>query len=278
MKKAAAAALAVLLLLTAGCGITEKSSVDVPVLMYHSVGYEENNSYVVTPEQFRRQMELLKENGYTAIDFSQLVDFVENGTALPEKPIVITLDDGYEDNYLNAYPVLKELGMKATVNAVGVHIGKDTYRDTDIAIRSHFSAEQGKEMIASGLIDIQMHSYDLHRVELDEDYRFGAGQLEGESDGEYRELFSQDTLKCMEVLKESFGTEPFVYAYPQGEYNELSEAVLRELGIKVSLTVTGGVNKVTQGDEDSLMAMYRIDVYSTMDDDVFLSSVSQDGM
>ena len=268
----------------AGCGMESSDQdsrkyVDVPVLMYHSIGYTENNSYVVTPEKFKHQMELLKENGYTTVTFDELVNYVETGAKLPEKPIAVTFDDGYLDNYQYAYPILKELGMKATINTVGIFIGADTYKDTGNEIMPHFNAEQGKEMLDSGVIDLQLHSYDLHRDPMDEDYRFGTEQPEGESDEEYRQILTEDTDKCKDIFVEAFGMDDedlFVYAYPQGAYNEISEEVMSQLNIKVTLTVKPGMNRVEKGVGDSLREMYRFDVYSTMDDEEFLYNASRE--
>ena len=66
-------------------------------------------------DQFREQMEYLHNQGYNTITLAQLYDYLENGTELPNKPIVITFDDGYVDNYKNVLPILKEYNMKATL-------------------------------------------------------------------------------------------------------------------------------------------------------------------
>ena len=85
-------------------------SVQVPVLMYHDVSYL-GRGYSKTPEIFEKQMQELKDAGFHTVFFSQVIDYVENGTPLPEKPIVITFDDGYATNYTYVYPILQKLGM-----------------------------------------------------------------------------------------------------------------------------------------------------------------------
>lgn len=283
MKKLVCAVMAAfMILLLPGCDSKEENTdprdyVDVPVLMYHSIGYVEDNSYVVTPEKFRHQMELLKENGYTTVTFDELINYVESGTQLPDKPVAVTFDDGYLDNYQYAYPILKELGMKATINVIGVMIGADTYKDTGVPIMPHFGLEEGREMEESGVIDLQMHSYDMHQSELDQDYRFGTSQKDGESNDEYKLLLERDTELCKNILMEGFGLEDkdlYVYAYPQGAYNQLSEEIMGLMGVKVTLTVTPGMNRVEKGNGESLTEMKRFDVYSTMDDEEFLYDLS----
>ena len=77
---------------------TPGKSVQVPVLMYHDVSYL-GYGYSKTPEIFKKQMQELKNAGFHTVFFSQLIDFVEQGTPLPDKPIVISIDDGYATNY-----------------------------------------------------------------------------------------------------------------------------------------------------------------------------------
>ena len=67
----------------------------VPVLNYHQVEVKDGNPLTLHPEQFEAQMAYLKEEGYTTVTIDELMDACENGAALPEKPVVITFDDGY---------------------------------------------------------------------------------------------------------------------------------------------------------------------------------------
>lgn len=88
---------------------------------------------------------------------------MEKGEALPEKPVVITFDDGYQSNYEYAYPILKKYGMKATIFVIGSSVGKDEYKDTGLPMLPHFGVSEAREMENSGLISIQSHTYDLHQ-------------------------------------------------------------------------------------------------------------------
>ena len=87
-----------------------------PILMYHRVlNYASGSEYVVTTEQFKRQMQWLLEQGYQTISVADLVEAVRVGKYLPHKPIVLTFDDGYRDVYQNAYPILQAAGYTATL-------------------------------------------------------------------------------------------------------------------------------------------------------------------
>ena len=83
----------------------------VPVLMYHMIGDEEGNPAVMSEENFQWQMAYLAENGYHPITMQELYDYVTKEAPLPEKPVCITFDDGYEDNYRIVYPLMKSYGF-----------------------------------------------------------------------------------------------------------------------------------------------------------------------
>ncbi|MDE2144278.1 MAG: polysaccharide deacetylase family protein, partial [Elusimicrobia bacterium] len=91
----------------------------LPVLMYHKIGEPPPGSELkklwVSPEKFRAQLGYLRENGYEPVSFSQWRDAEKGLNPLPEKPVLITFDDGYADNHANAYPLLREFGMKGGV-------------------------------------------------------------------------------------------------------------------------------------------------------------------
>ena len=87
----------------------------IPVLMYHKIGDDKDNDAVIREDLFREQMKFLKDNGYNPLTMDQLYDYVVNGAAVPEKPVVLTFDDGYADTYSIVYPIMKEYGFAATV-------------------------------------------------------------------------------------------------------------------------------------------------------------------
>lgn len=95
------------------------SEVQVPVFMYHSVGIPDPEwkwSYLTTPyKEFEAQMKWLKKCGFNTIHFDQYYDYIFNGKSLPKNPVILTFDDGYVDNYMFAYPIMKKYGMVGTI-------------------------------------------------------------------------------------------------------------------------------------------------------------------
>ena len=161
---------------------------EVPVLMYHHFSETETGDIVVRPETFALHMQTLRDAGYQAVTVQEMIDYVYGGAPLPDKPVCITMDDGYLSNYETALPILEEYGMKATVFAIGSSVGHDRfYKDTDHPLTPHFGYDEAREMQDSGVLDFQSHTYDMHQwapFETGDVIRASALPLEGESEAE----------------------------------------------------------------------------------------------
>ena len=126
----------------------------VPILMYHYVNDEEplRSKLGVSVAGFEKQMRFLKEHRYNVVTLNELVDLLRGKKKIPLNTVAITFDDGYLDNYTNAYPILKKLKLPAAifvvVNRVGKRLGNDEY----------MTWQQIHEMADSGLITIGSHS------------------------------------------------------------------------------------------------------------------------
>ena len=239
-------------------------SAQVPILMYHHLSEDVTNSEMVSPEQFEAQIRALSEAGYTGVSFDELQGYVLRGEPLPEKPVVITFDDGYLSNYTLAYPILQKYNMKATIFAIGVSFGKDHYKDTDYAMTPHFGAAEAKEMTDSGLISIQSHTYDMHQWPPYEDgsaaVRENILPLAGESEEAYVQALTEDFTKSRAQLEDATGQPVDVLAYPAGQYSTLAQVTLQELGVHVTLSTNPGVNTVVKGLPQTLYAMLRFGI------------------
>jgi peptidoglycan/xylan/chitin deacetylase (PgdA/CDA1 family) len=238
----------------------------VPILMYHNLTEGEPGDFCVTAQTFEAQVKALSQAGYETIPFARLIDFVEKGTDLPEKSIIITFDDGYRDSARLAAPILEKYNMCAAINVIGVSVGKDTYKDTGQPITPHFSFDEIAPWVEKGVLEIQSHSYDMHNSkELDpEDYRRGVYQKPGESEEEYIAKFRADVEASRSAIEDALGTRVTVYTYPFGYYTQLSEVLLSEMGIKVTLTVEQGINVIVKGLPQSLRALKRCTVGEDM--------------
>ena len=235
----------------------------LPILMYHHVSSEDGVGDTIGAERFASHMEALCAQGYTSISFQDAKKYVETGTDLPDKPVLITFDDGYESNLTLAAPILEKYGMEATVFAVGVSINKGTYKETGKQMLPHFALE---DAIGIPAIEVQSHGYDLHEVRgLDpEPVRRGALQRENESREEYIRFLEDDCERMKKLFLAAYGRQPEVLAYPYGLYSEISEQVISEHGVYATVTTRSGSNVITKGLPQSLRAMNRYTVRGEM--------------
>ena len=250
----------------------EEYCTELPILRYHHLVEEgEASGSVISAAAFARQMQALEDAGYTPVDIWQMRDYVEKGAELPEKPILITFDDGYESNYSIAYPILKEHNFKATIFAIGVSMGKDTYKDTGKPMLPHFSLEQAREMTDSGLITVASHGWDVHQVEgLDEEpVRPGVLMREGETEEEYVEALTQDAKKMQELL----GDAANFFSYPSSRHDERSLVILNQAGVFATVAGDAPRTLLIRGLPQCLLDMPRQLVTESMSGEDLLAAI-----
>lgn len=250
---------------------------DVPVLMYHHFSQEASGE-VVRAETFAAHLEALKEAGYTAVSIQEMIDFVYNGGSLPEKPVCITMDDGYLSNYEIAMPILEQYGMKATVFAIGSSVGhREFYKDTQHRLTPHFGYDEAREMLASGVLDVQSHTYDMHQWEPFESggtIRTNALPLEGESEADYAAALAADLERYDQERQAELGEGFCALAYPGGYYNDLTEVLIHQAGIPVTLSIrTDSRNVLLRGLPQSLYALCRWNITEQVTPEALLAMV-----
>lgn len=203
--------------------------VKIPILMYHSISDDDpNNNLLVPPSMFEEQMAWLEANEFTAMDLDEALDAMETGK-VPKRPVVITFDDGYSDNYTSAFPSLKNHGLKATFFVITDGVDDGYY----------MSSEMLKEMQSNGM-SIQNHT--ANHLELDKLSREDA----------------YDTIKRgQDFLRNNIGSDANYLCYPVGKYNSETIEIEKELGIKAATTTQGGISSIGDG----LYQLKRVRIY-----------------
>lgn len=229
----------------------------IPILMYHHFDPNpgQTGSAVITPEMFKSQLQYLKRLGYETITTEDLNLFLTKGSKLPQKPLLITIDDGYLSTYTHAYPILKELNIKATVFAIV------SYRDKEDLMYSHFYWDQAKEMTDSGVIDIQSHTYASHYQWMDP---WGClvsatKRFNNENQTKYEERLRNDFLLAKNTLHQKLGSDTnsdnvndngsgtsgggnvMALAFPYGYYDATIKKIAEETGHSLAFTINEGV-------------------------------------
>ena len=171
-----------------------------------------------------------------------LIDFQEYGKAFPDKPIMITFDDGYYNNYVNAFPLFKKHKIKCVMSVVGKYID-DNYKNGKLSpTGSHVTYEQIEEMHKSGFVEIQCHTYNMHNSKG----RLGMSKKKKETLEEYQKALKEDLMRLQTNLKEKLNITCTTVCYPFGEYSKETEGIIKGLGFKAALTCNEGINVITK--------------------------------
>lgn len=185
----------------------------VPILAYHMVNYDEE-IYSISPDEFDQQMQYLEANGYTAISLSELFAARDGKQKLPDKPIIITFDDGYADNLTTALPIMEKHGLKGTVFVISGSVGQETY----------LTWEQIKEMQAR---HTEIGSHTANHVDLN---TLTLAERENE------------VKISKETLEQHLQTPIEFLAYPYGQYDAAMADVLQKAGYRGACTGQTGFN------------------------------------
>lgn len=182
------------------------------VLNYHQV-QNRANSLAIPPADFEAQMNYLSSHGYVTITPDELYSGLNGELELPKKPVLITFDDGYADNYANAFPILKYYGMRATIFVIPAFVG---------VYKNYLTWDELREMADNG-ISIESHTMNHFKLEElpDDDIR-------------------SELLNSKQILEEKLGYDVEFLAYPTGTYNLHIAGIAKEVGYKGAFTIKYG--------------------------------------
>ena len=204
----------------------------VPILYYHSVMRENGNEVRMPPDQFEAQMAYLQDKGYHSISLEQLYQATYKGGGLPAKPFVITLDDGYVDNYTTAFPIMKKYGFTATVFMITSYINGEGF----------MSWSQLKDLVANGW-EIEGHTAN-HPYLSKMDPETALSELKSSK----------------ELLEKGLGQPVDFFAYPYGDLNANVVQALKDTGYVMAVTTERGW---ADGKED-VWHVHRVYCYASM--------------
>jgi peptidoglycan/xylan/chitin deacetylase (PgdA/CDA1 family) len=233
---------------------SKSSGIVVPIVMYHEVKPYKTRKDVITPYEIESDLKYLKANHYTAITMTDLIDYVNGGNELPEKPIILSFDDGYLNNYAYVFPLLKKYNIKIVLSIIGKNTDDFTRIPDDNLDYSHVTWDQINEMMTSGLVEIQNHTYNMHKITRK---RYGCKRNKGESLAHYEQALTEDIGKLQQEITAMTGTTPNTFAYPYGKVSKESYPIIKKLGFMASLTCDYGVNIVTK-DPEMLYGLKRV--------------------
>ncbi len=189
-----------------------------PILMYHSVTDNPSTTGMLTLSvgTFRSQIRFLKEHKYNVLPLEKLAELIIQKKKIPGRTVAITLDDGYKDNYLNAYPVLKEYNLPATIFIITGEVGRPQ--------QDRLSWEEIKQMQSSGLISFGSHCLGpepLVNLKTKEEIR-------------------QQIFESKRILEEKLGAPVNMFSYPEGLFNAKIKQMVIDAGYHLAVATNPG--------------------------------------
>lgn len=204
----------------------------VPILMYHHIDQRgETSSLSVSPENFRRQMRFLSQHNYNVISLTELIQARRKLKVLSRKTVVITFDDGYADNYLTAYPVLKQYNLAATIFVIVDAIGEEGY----------LNYAQIKEMDDSRAVEIGSHS-------------LSGAYLPGRD----TEKLVREIRLSKRILEEELNRPVTLFCYPIGGFTPEIQEIVQGSGYQAGCSTNRGKRQTFLNDD--IFALKRIKV------------------
>lgn len=226
----------------------------LPVIMYHSLLKDPSraNDYTVSPATLESDLQYLLAEGYETVVIQDLISYVYQGVPLPEKPVMITFDDGHLNNLTYALPILQRYNARAVISVVGAYVEEAVRQNDPNPQYAYVTWEDVRAMAESGCFEVQNHSYNLHHAKGVR----GAVRKQGEVLAAYQERLSGDILKMQKALYDLSGVNATAFTYPYGLIDQAGEQVLRDLGFMATLTCVERPNYISQS-PDSLYLLGR---------------------
>jgi uncharacterized lipoprotein YddW (UPF0748 family)/peptidoglycan/xylan/chitin deacetylase (PgdA/CDA1 family) len=217
---------------------------NVPILLYHHIGElpvgasPKQKHWTLSPEKFNEQMRWVAEQGFHPITMAQLTGHLKLGSPLPVKPIVISFDDGWKDQYCVALPILKKYNFPATFFIIADSVGHSAYMNWDEVL----------EMSNSGM-DIESHSCTHQSLPL--------------LPPEQARLEIEDSKR---ILENHLHKPVSVFAYPFGTYDNNVISMVKDAGFDTAVTVEGlNCGYLFQTEQSYVLARYAVRGENSLD-------------
>jgi peptidoglycan/xylan/chitin deacetylase (PgdA/CDA1 family) len=218
-RSAFALSIAVLLVLSAWTifAFTARDKYVVPILMYHRIVDSRNDLNAVSPESFTRQMAFLYDHGYQVLSLDDLVEGMHKARMFKRHVVALTFDDGYEDNYTNAFPILRKYAFPATVFMIADAVGKPDF----------LTAEQLKAMYDGGFkvgSHTRRHAY-LPKIKDDP------------------VVLEDEVINSKKILEKVLERPIDFFSYPSGGFSESVIEMVKKAGYKGACATNRGLDK-----------------------------------
>lgn len=246
-KRLAAFILAILLISPLFPARAETEGPVLPVIMYHHISRDESqwNDYVVSLEEFGADLDYLASHGWYSIGVRDLLAWYEGDFEMPEKPFMITFDDGFESTLAYAEPLLEEHGFRGVVAVIGSVCGDVSKYEKHDPEFSNLSWEEAAEMARRGVVEVQCHTWDMHASWP----RCGCRIKRGESPEAYRRALTADLERFLRESGDHDVDLVPAIAYPFGAFSADTGKIALEEGFEVVFTCWERFNTPIRGED-----------------------------
>ena len=224
---------------------SDTEAVSLPIVMYHHISRSPQtwNDYVISREEFAADLRWLTSHGYTPVSVAQLLSWEAGELELPDKPCMITFDDGCLSTAAYAEPLLNEYGFCGVCAVIGSVCEKFSALDAHEPEYDNLSWEDAGAMARRGTFEVICHTWDMHALSP----RFGCKKLSDEDEGTYRYRLSADLSRFLQAATAHGVPLAPAVAYPYGAYSRETAQVLRDFGVfSVSFTCEEKINRLTR--------------------------------
>ncbi|MFH1797786.1 MAG: polysaccharide deacetylase family protein [Candidatus Omnitrophota bacterium] len=191
----------------------------VPILMYHAINDEKSSTLNVSPKNFSRQMAFLHKSGYSVITLNALIEEIKKGKAFIPKTVVITFDDGYEDNYARAFPVLAKYNMRAIIFLITGYVGTQGYLKWD-------------QILLMSKNNVEFGGHTRNDIYLP-------------SEKNPQRLWDE-IAGSKEDIEKKFGKKAMYFCYPVGGFNDEIKKMVKNAGYEGACTTNRGFDKLNR--------------------------------
>jgi len=213
--------------------LTQHEKKKVPILMYHSISHSTNRKFkqfTVSPSLFTEQMSYLHQHAYVPMTVTQFVHGLSQGDlALPERPVILTFDDGFADFFIDALPILKQYSFVATMYIVTAFVNSTSrwlQRDGE-ATRPILTWDQVAQMHAAG-IEIGAHTHTHPQLDM-----LSAS------------LAQEEIVTSKKILEAYLGQKVFSFAYPYGYYTPTTQRLVQAAGYTSACAVKHAMSSIS---------------------------------
>ncbi len=251
----------------------KRNTVKIPIIMYHQITKisSRKGDYTVTLDQFKEDIEYINKKGFKTVNMTDIIHYVNGEKDLPEKPLIITFDDGFESILSYVEPIFKEKNMKGVLSIVGSYTDFFTENQDHNLTYSYIDWDGVNKLIKDNIIEIQNHSYDMHKCSGN--CRKGVCKIIYEDESKYDSIVGADLEKMQNIMKEKTGYIPNTLTLPFGSYTKETISLAKKLGFKAILNCEEKINIINKGDKECLYHLGRYNRPSDIQTDKFFDRI-----